>query len=95
MVYTALSHPPCQLIPTAVWCRDYCCIYFTEEETEAPKREVLPKEDLAEQALKPRSSSNSASPLSHAVRKDVRIGDRRGGIDIEGLGVQGRLPGEK
>lgn len=48
---------------------------------------------MAEQALEIRSSNSPSSPLSHGVKKNLEIGDGRGGTDGEGLGVQGRLPG--
>lgn len=49
------------------------------------------REQWAEQVLKCGSYSTT---LSHAVKKSMGFGDKRGGADLQELAGQGRHPGE-
>lgn len=77
-----------------IWCRDHRCIYFTEEKTEAPKEQVSPWELLAEQVLKPRSSSHPVSSVSYCVEGDG-IWTQEGRDRLSGPGWSGKASREK
>lgn len=95
MVYTALSHTPCQPIPTTVWCKGITPSISQKRKPKPQKGKCHPRSTWQSRLSNPAPLAAPASPLPHAVKKDRGIGDRRGGTDLQELGSQGRLPGRR